>query len=132
MGYIKIDCKDCNKIYTGETKFKLQKRLKTHMKDVQYGRENRAVIKHTTEYSHKIDWEGAMCLECGTRTLPRKIIEGCHIKGNERKCMNLNEGLVVSAQYKGKGHGYERGDKEKGNRTSLEAWKTPEIDNFIS
>ena len=60
------------------------------------------MVKHATGNSHKMDWEGAMCLERETRTVSRKIIEGCHIKANEGKCMNLNEGLFVSAQYKGR------------------------------
>ena len=72
------------------------------MKDVQYGRDNSAVVKHATEYSHKMEWEGAICLDRETRTVPRKIIEGCHIKANEGKCMDLNKDMVVSIQYKGR------------------------------
>ena len=33
------------------------------------------------------------------RKIPRKILEGCHIRGNRNRCMNLNEGLNISAQY---------------------------------
>ena len=47
------------------------------MKDVQYRRDNSAVVKQATEYSHKLDCGRAMCLERETRTFPRKIIEGC-------------------------------------------------------
>ena len=67
------------------------------MKNVQHGRDNSAVAKHTTEYSHKMDWEGVMCLERETRTVPRKIIEDCHIKANEANCINLNDCMVVGA-----------------------------------
>jgi hypothetical protein len=33
--------------------------------------------------------------------IPRNILEGCHIGGNKytRRCMNLNDGLNMSAQY---------------------------------
>ena len=34
----KVKCKDCDKIYIGETTFKMKKRIDQHKKDVQFGR----------------------------------------------------------------------------------------------
>ena len=41
-------------------------------------------------------------MEKETRKIPRKIIEGCYIRTNLDKCLNFNEGMSVSAQYKGR------------------------------
>ena len=69
---------------------------------MQYIRDNSVVVKHVMEKAHRMDWEGATCLEKEVRTIPRKIIEGCYIRGNKEKCINLNDGMSVSVQYKGK------------------------------
>jgi hypothetical protein len=42
-------------------------------------------------------WEEESCLEKEARTTPRKIIEGCYIRGNKGNCMNLNEGMSLRA-----------------------------------
>ena len=56
---------------------------------------------------HEIDWEGTKCLEKEKRTIPRKTLQGCHIRGNRKICRNQNDGLKISAQYgDGEGHGY--------------------------
>jgi hypothetical protein len=57
------------------------------------------VVKHVLELGHQIDWETIECLEKEKRKIPRKILEGCHIRGNRNRCINLNEGLNISAQY---------------------------------
>ena len=56
-----IECKDCQNIYIGETKFKVQKRIGQHKKDVQYIRENSAVVNHVMEQKHTLDWERVTC-----------------------------------------------------------------------
>ena len=49
--------------------------------------------------SYQLDWETIECLEKEKRKIPRKILEGCHIRGNRNRRMNLNDGLNISAQY---------------------------------
>ena len=51
------------KIYIRETQFKISKRIGQHKKDIQYRRENSAVVKHALELGHHIDWETIECLE---------------------------------------------------------------------
>ena len=46
-----------------------------------------------------MDWEGTRCLEKEKRTILRKIVEECRIRGNRKMCINLNEGLNISAKY---------------------------------
>ena len=63
-----------------------------------------AIARHVKERKkkHEIDWDNMVVLEKEKRLIPRKILESAHIKKNKQKCMNLNEGIGVSAVY-GKG-----------------------------
>ena len=46
----RVNCKDCEKIYIGETKFKMGNRMKQHKKDVEFKRiNNNAIAKHVEE-----------------------------------------------------------------------------------
>ena len=56
-----IICKECDKI--GEMKFKIGKRMGQHKKDIQFRKENSAVVRHVLELVHQIDWQGIKCLE---------------------------------------------------------------------
>ena len=51
----KVNCKNCDKIYTGETKFKMKKRIEEHKKDVEFKRiSNSAIARHVEEFKHEI------------------------------------------------------------------------------
>ena len=70
----KVKCKDCDKIYIGETKFKMMKRTDQRKKDVQFGRTiNSAIARHTEQLEHEMDWANTECLEKEKRLIPRKI-----------------------------------------------------------
>jgi len=98
----RVDCKDCKKIYIGETKFTIEKRIKQHKKDVEFERvENNAIAKHVKEKGHRIEWNKAVVIEKEKRLFPRKIIEGVYIKRNRQRCLNLNEGIGISMVYGG-------------------------------
>ena len=75
---------------------KYKKKIGQHKKDVQYIRENSVVVNHVMEQKHPLDWERVTCLEKETRKIPRKIIEGCYIRANLDRCVNLNEGMGIS------------------------------------
>ena len=64
------------------------------------------------EQGHEIYWEKTMCLEKEKKTIPRNILEGCHIKANRKICKNLSDILTLCAQY-GEGEGHEYGEEEK-------------------
>jgi GIY-YIG catalytic domain. len=98
-GVYKIECKDCYKIYIGETKFNIEKRIKQHMKEVEYKRTNNAIAKHVIETGHTINWHNTKWMEKEKRTIPRKLFEGCYIRNNRNICMHLNDGAYASAQY---------------------------------
>ena len=50
-----ISCQDCEKIYIGETKFTMRKRIEQHKKDVKFGRMNNTIAKHVEESTHQTD-----------------------------------------------------------------------------
>ena len=55
-------------IYIGETKFRTEKRVQQHKKDVEYGRTaNSAIARHAEQFKHKIDWSNTECLETGKK-----------------------------------------------------------------
>ena len=58
-----MNCKECDTIYIGETKFKIGKRMGQHKKYIQFRRENSAVVRHVLELGHQIDWQVIKCLE---------------------------------------------------------------------
>ena len=59
-----MNCKDCEKIYIGETKFRMSKRIKQHKRDVEFGRSNsNAIARDIEEHNHQIHWDNAVCLE---------------------------------------------------------------------
>ena len=71
--------------------------------------------------SYQIDWETIECLEKEKRKIPRKILEGCLIRDNRNRCMNLNDGLNISAQYgEGEGAWVRRGRETKKGRSPNE------------
>ena len=61
-------------IYIRETKFKMEKRIHQHKKDVEYGRtENSGIDWHAEQFKHEIDWTNAECLETEKKLFPHKI-----------------------------------------------------------
>ena len=76
----KVECKDCDKIYIGETKFNMKK------KDVQFRKTlSSAVARHVEQCEHKMDWGSLECLENEKRTIPRKILESTHMRANRER-----------------------------------------------
>ena len=54
-----VPCKDCLKVYIGETKRTLKTRISEHKQAVKKGDENNGIAVHAHTTSHYIDWEGA-------------------------------------------------------------------------
>lgn len=61
----KIDCKDCNKCYVGETVQKLCTRITQHQRDVKAGDSfslKTALVKHTVDLKHSFDFDNVSIL----------------------------------------------------------------------
>jgi hypothetical protein len=81
----KVKCKNCEKLYIGETKFRMMKGIQQHQKDVEFRRTSSAIARHVEDFKHEIDWDSVGCLEKEKRLSPRKILESGHIRANKEK-----------------------------------------------
>ena len=82
----KVNCKNCENIYIGETRFKMKKRIEEHKKVVGVRRiSNSAMARHVEEFDHEIDWEKTIGLEKEKILFPRKILESAYIKENKER-----------------------------------------------
>ena len=107
-GVYKIDCKNCDRCYIGETKRKLGVRLKEHREEVEkldkgrsFTRDSKkqahrersksAIADHVTQDNHVIDWDSAKLVQREGDWLVRGIKEAITIRKNPRN-MNRDEG----------------------------------------
>jgi hypothetical protein len=95
----KVKCKDCEMMYIGETKKKMEERLKEHKDDVRLRRDTNAIFKHIEDTGHTIDWEGAEVIQQESRKLVRKWKESRRIKEVGNKAMNWNNGLAINTEW---------------------------------
>ena len=54
-----VPCKDCHRVYIGETKRTLKTRISEHKQAVKKGDEKNGIAVHAHTTNHSIDWEGA-------------------------------------------------------------------------
>ena len=107
-GVYKIACRNCGKCYIGETKRKLDVRVKEHREEVekldkgrsftrdskkqaQRERSKSAIVDHVTQANHVIDWDSAKLVQREGDWLVRGIKEAINIRRNPRN-MNRDEG----------------------------------------
>ena len=84
----KIECKDCNYSYVGQTKRKLKTRLKEHIKDLKKPIESLSVISnHRIDKDHRMDWDNTKILDSERSYYKRSISEMIHIK-TQKKGLN--------------------------------------------
>ncbi|KYM95315.1 hypothetical protein ALC62_14037, partial [Cyphomyrmex costatus] len=84
----KINCKDCDMSYVGQTKRRLRTRLKEHRDDLKKSNNNSVVSKHQLNCKHDIDWDNTAILDSEPVYFKRTISEMIHIK-NQIHCLNL-------------------------------------------
>ena len=80
-GVYTISCKNCNKIYVGETERSLRLRILEHQKYAKDPKKS-AVAKHQMELGHTLDFENASVRLYEESLLKRKILECLMIKRN--------------------------------------------------
>ena len=106
-----IPCKNCERVYIGETARSLGERVSEHKKDVMsntkknYTRATRkesqgeynksAITDHCNKYNHIVDWDNIKVLEMEDNTTARRIREAIHIKKTHDHNMNRDEGAVT-------------------------------------
>ena len=90
-GVYSIPCKNCNKVYIGQTGKQYFDRQKQHKYNIRTANESSALFQHQQIYNHSMDWDkGGIIFKCNRQT-ERLIIETCLIKNCNT--MNLNDGL---------------------------------------
>ncbi|EFN65192.1 hypothetical protein EAG_06580, partial [Camponotus floridanus] len=77
----KLDCKNCNKSYIGQTKRHVSIRVKEHRNNIKVHESNFSVIsKHKVEFNHDFDWSLPVILHNQKHVRKRKIAEIFFIK----------------------------------------------------
>jgi len=86
----KIQCKDCEATYVGQTKRQLKTRLKEHKNNIKLDQSKHSVIsEHIIKYNHSFDWENTKIMDHESRYFKRIISEMIHIK-EQKVSLNLN------------------------------------------
>jgi len=104
----RIPCKNCDKIYVGETGRRFGTRLSEHRKEVEascskaYTRSRKlhsttehhksAITDHAVQQNHVIDWAGADIVDKASDRRTRWIKEAIHIRKEGRRALNRDEG----------------------------------------
>ena len=76
----KINCKDCEHFYLGESNRQLTIRLAEHSKSIRDGDQKSATSEHVIKTKHCIDLENTEIIDCDTRYLQRKVKEAIWIR----------------------------------------------------
>ena len=90
-----VPCKDCRKVYIGETKRTLKTRISEHKQAVKKGDEKNGIAVHAHTTNHSIDWEGAWVHGTARGFWKRRTMEAIQICA-EPHTMNLDCGLHLS------------------------------------
>jgi len=86
----KIQCRDCEATYVGQTKRQLKTRLKEHKNNIKLDQSKHSVIsEHITKYNHSFDWENTKIIDYESRYYKIIISEMIHIK-EQKVSLNLN------------------------------------------
>ena len=79
----KYDYKNCEALYFGESKRRLVKRTKEHIRAVTAAEARRyETADHCWKYNHSFDWENKKIMDCEANTTTRKINGTIHSLSN--------------------------------------------------
>jgi len=77
----KIDCKDCEATYIGQTKRHVNTRIKEHRNNIKLHSSNQSVVsKHRSDHLHDFNWTAFDILHHEKYTKKREIAEMFYIK----------------------------------------------------
>ena len=79
VGVYEIPCKDCNEKYFGESGRSLETRKDEHKKAYDNFQQNNALVKHSFDKDHRIDWDRAKILYKSNKVGDRRLVEGACI-----------------------------------------------------
>ncbi|KAI4461022.1 voltage and ligand gated potassium channel [Holotrichia oblita] len=94
MCVYKLDCKDCNKCYIGQTKQYLKKRIYNHQYTVTHNVTGEtALSKHSKDRRHNFDFQNTKILKKENNYKKRLIYEMIYIKKDENAVRNAIQAL---------------------------------------
>jgi hypothetical protein len=76
----KINCKDCESSYVGQTKRQLKTRVSEHIADIRKSSSPSVITKHRIAENHEFDWENVEILDKEPSFVKRSISEMLYIK----------------------------------------------------
>jgi len=92
----KLNCKNCDASYVGQTKRRLNTRVIEHKKDINKKSGNYLIItEHRIKYKHDFEWENPIILDKEKQYYRRLVSEMIHIKlqNNPLNLQNDSEAL---------------------------------------
>ena len=93
----RFPCKDCDKVYVGETKRSLGDRVKEHIAKTPSNQS--ALAEHRAATGHELDSTNVKVLCREDKLIPRKIREAIHIKKETSPTLNRDGGREISKVY---------------------------------
>ena len=95
-----IPCKDCDKLYIGETKRKFNTRLREHKKAVEQKHPKKsALAEHCLQSGHAISWESSTILRTSTSWRNRRLLEAWEIN-TCKSPLNRDDGMYLPQEYR--------------------------------
>ena len=76
----RINCKDCDSSYVGQTKRQLRTRVSEHKADIKRASSPSVISMHRMDNDHNFDWENVEILDKEPSYIKRSISEMLHIK----------------------------------------------------
>ncbi len=92
-GVYKIECKNCDKVYIGETGRTVRKRVSEHRYDISKKKESSALAMHVKNEKHDINFDSAKLVYRCNNTTKRRIVESSLISVSNT--LNLNKGFYL-------------------------------------
>ena len=87
----KVNCKDCPKVYVGQTSQYLKTRLSQHQRNIDKKDQATGLSTHATQTGHQFDMNNVAILENEAFESKRKFLEACHILKYERENKSVNK-----------------------------------------
>ncbi|EZA54280.1 hypothetical protein X777_06154, partial [Ooceraea biroi] len=88
----RIDCNDCDSYYNGQTKRKLETRIKEHVTDVnKHANFHSVVSKHRLNHDHDFNWQNVKILHRESNLMKREVAEMVFLKRHDRTINSQND-----------------------------------------
>ena len=95
----KINCKDCDSSYVGQTKRQLKTRISEHRADIRKPSSPSVISIHRIENNHEFDWENVDILDKEPSYVKRTISEMLYIKKQLKGLNKQSDTELLSEAY---------------------------------